>query len=102
MFRFALVRTLTLLVTLALASGAAAENRVTLDVKDADVRDVLQSLKTQCAVKNMIIDKEVPASSATFYLRDVPCETAFKVVFRTFDLAAAPIENSVLRVSPSR
>jgi type II secretory pathway component HofQ len=100
-FRFALVR--TLLIILALASGsAAAENKVTLDVKDADVRDVLQSLKTQCAIKNMIIDKEVPASSATFYLHDVPCETAFKVVFRTFDLAAEPIENSVLRVSPSR
>jgi len=103
-FRFALVR--TLIVILALVSGAAAasaaEQKVTLDVKDADVRDVLQSLKTQCAVKNMIIDKEVPASAATFYLRDVPCETAFKVVFRTFSLAAAPIENSVLRVSPSR
>ena len=100
MFRFALVRTI-LFVILALASGAAAaEKRVTLDVKDADVRDVLQSLKTQCAVKNMIIDKEVPSSSATFYLRDVPCETAFKVVFRTFSLAAEPVENSVLRVSP--
>ena len=96
MFRFALVR--TLLVILALASGA--EKTVTLDVKDADVREVLQSLKTQCAIKNMIIDKEVPSSSATFYLHDVPCETAFKVVFRTFDLAAEPIENSVLRVSP--
>jgi len=100
-FRFALVR--TLLIILALASGpaaSAAEHKVTLDVKDADVRDVLQSLKTQCAIKNMIIDKEVPASSATFYLRNVPCETAFKAVFRTFNLAAEPIENSVLRVSP--
>jgi type II secretory pathway component HofQ len=98
-FRYALVR--TLLVILALASRvAAAEKTVTLDVKDADVREVLQSLKTQCAIKNMIIDKEVPSSSATFYLRDVPCETAFKVVFRTYNLAAEPIENSVLRVSP--
>jgi type II secretory pathway component HofQ len=101
-FRFALVRTLLIILALASGSAAAAENKVTLDVKDADVRDVLQSLKTQCAIKNMIIDKEVPASSATFYLHDVPCETAFKVVFRTFDLAAEPIESSVLRVSPSR
>ena len=100
MFRFALVR--TLLVILALASGAAPQSKVSLDVKDADVREVLQSLKTQCAIKNMIIDKEVPASAATFYLRDVPCETAFKVVFRTYNLAAEPIENSVLRVSPAR
>ena len=37
-----------------------------LDVKDADVRDVLQSLKQQCGIKNMIIDKEVPAATATF------------------------------------
>jgi type II secretory pathway component GspD/PulD (secretin) len=99
-FRFALVRTLLIILALASGPASAAEHKVTLDVKDADVRDVLQSLKTQCAIKNMIIDKEVPASSATFYLRDVPCETAFKAVFRTFNLAAEPIENSVLRVSP--
>ena len=95
------MRSLALIAALALASGAAAasaagkrsaaesgsRSTVTLDVKDADVRDVLQSLKTQCGVKNMIIDKDV-AGKATFYLRDVPCETAFRVVLRTFRLAA--------------
>ena len=71
-----------------------------LDVKDADVRDVLQSLKQQCGIKNMIIDKEVPAATATFYFREVPCETAFRAVFRTFNLAYDPQPNSVLRMSP--
>jgi len=98
------VRILLVLAILALASGAAgsqpAENTVTLDVKDADVRDVLQSLKQQCGIKNMIIDKEVPAATATFYFREVPCETAFRAVFRTFNLAYEPQPNSVLRVSP--
>ena len=60
---------------------------VTLDVKDADLREVLQSLKTQCGIKNMIIDRDVEGR-ATFYFHDVPCETAFRVVFRTFNLSA--------------
>ena len=77
----------------------AKPKTVTLDVKDAEVRDVLQSLKTQCGIKNMIIDREVGGSRATFYLRDVPCETAFRAVFRTFNLAAEPQPNSLVRVS---
>jgi type II secretory pathway component HofQ len=106
------VKTL-LLALLVLASGAAAAPgrriddggrsgrrfTVTLDVKDADVRDVLQSLKTQCGIRNMIVDKEVGGVAATFKFRDVPCETAFRVVFRTFGLASQPPVNAVLQVS---
>lgn len=82
---------------LAASTATAAPKRVTLDVKDADVRDVLQSLKAQCGVKNLIVDREV-SGAATFVLRDVPCETAFNVVFRTFSLAFDPELNSVLHV----
>jgi type II secretory pathway component HofQ len=82
------VRSIALILLLAASTVSAKPKTVTLDVKDADVRDVLQSLKTQCGVKNMIIDKDM-AGKATFYLRDVPCETAFRVVLRTFNLAAA-------------
>lgn len=78
-----------------------AQPVVTLDVKDADVRDVLHSLKQQCGIKNMIVDKEVGGVAATFKFTEVPCATAFKVVFRTFGLASEPPVNSVLRVSPS-
>lgn len=82
------MRSLVLFLLLCAATAVSAKSRtVTLDVKDADVREVLSSLKTQCGIKNMIIDKEV-AGKATFYLREVPCETAFRIVFRTFNLAA--------------
>jgi len=84
---------------LAASTMSAKPKSVTLDVKDADVRDVLQSLKTQCGIRNMIIDREVGGIAATFYLHDVPCETAFRVVFGTFNLASEPPVNSVLRVS---
>ena len=93
------MKTIVLAFLLAASTVSAKPKNVTLDVKDADVRDVLQSLKVQCEIKNMIIDKDVAGKGATFYLRDVPCETAFRVVFRTFDLASEPEVNSVLRVS---
>jgi hypothetical protein len=88
------------LVTLAVvlcASASAAPSRVNLDVKDAEARDVLLSLKKQCGIRNMLIDKEV-RGKATFYLRDVPCETAFRVVFRTYGLASDPDIPDVLAV----
>ena len=94
------MRILLLAILLAASTVSAKPRTVTLDVKNADVRDVLQSLKNQCAIKNMIIDKEVPAATATFYFREVPCQTAFRAVFRTFNLASDPQPSSVLRVSP--
>ncbi len=93
------MKTLLLAMLLAASTVSAKPNTVTLDVKDADVRDVLQSLKTQCGIRNMIVDKEVGGVAATFKFRDVPCETAFRVVFRTFGLASQPPVNSVIRVS---
>jgi len=67
------------------------ENRdkltVTLDVKDEDVRDILKSMQKQCAIKNLAIDPQVQGK-ATFYLRNVPCTSAFDIVLRTFGLRA--------------
>jgi hypothetical protein len=88
-------------VLLGLAAGpwSAAADRpsVTLDVKDADVREILLSLKRQCGVKNLLIDDDV-AGAGTIYFRDVPCETAFKVVFRQFALAGQIEPSSVVTV----
>ena len=86
----------TVLVILALAAATVASAKpapakpktVTLDVKDADVRAVLQSLQQQCGIKNLVIDREV-SGTATFYFREVPCPTAFRVVLRTYGLAVA-------------
>jgi type II secretory pathway component HofQ len=92
------VRSLALfLVVLGAASASAAGKTVTLDVKDAEVRDVLASMKEQCGIRNMVIDPDVKGSGATLKFRDVPCETAFRVVLRQFGLTAQ-YEPSLTRV----
>jgi hypothetical protein len=87
------VQPLALLVTLALAATATAAPKaksrtVTLDVKDAEAREVLQSMRKQCGIKNMVIDPDVHAGGASFYFKQVPCETAFRVVLRTYGLTS--------------
>jgi len=79
------------------AAPEKASRSVTLDVKDADVRDILASLREQCGIRNMLIDDDV-AGAGTVYFRDVQCETAFRVVFRQFALAGRIEPNSVVTV----
>ena len=77
-----------ILAALILAATAAAPAKtVTLDVKDAEPRVVLKAMQKQCGIKNLIIDPDVPKTAATFYFREVPCDTAFRVVLRTYGLA---------------
>ena len=81
------MKTIGLLMLLTLAPALdAAERKVTLDVKDADVRDVLQTMKQQCGIRNMVIDPEVKGRGARLIFRDVPCSTAFRIVLRQFRL----------------
>lgn len=82
------MKTLALLLMLT-GSAAAAEPVVTLHEKDGDVREILKSMQKQCGIRNMVIDKDV-AGKATLYFKEVPCSTAFKVVFRVFGLAGQP------------
>ena len=70
---------------------------VTLDVKDEDVRNILKSMQKQCAIKNLAIDPQVQGK-ATFYVRDLPCPTAFDVVLRTFGLRAVNYSSSLTAV----
>ena len=96
----------TLLLTLALLGGAAATSAaeaptVTLDVKEADVRDILASMKEQCRIKNMVIDPDVKGSGATLKFREVPCDTAFRIVFRQFGLTGK-FEPDMTTVEPRR
>ncbi len=81
------VKLVPLALMLLLFAAAAKPPAVTLDVKDEDVRVILKSMQKQCAIKNLIIDPNV-SGSGTFYFKDVPCRTAFDVVFRTMGLAA--------------
>jgi type II secretory pathway component GspD/PulD (secretin) len=70
---------------------------VTLDVKDEDVRDILKSMQKQCAIKNLAIDPQVQGKG-TFYLRNMPCASAFDVVLRTFGLRAVNYSASLTAV----
>ena len=81
-----------LLTVALLAAVPAAGATVTLDVKDADLRVVLESMRQQCGIKNLIIDPEVKGES-TLLFREVPCETAFKVVFRQHGLTGQISQN---------
>lgn len=91
---------LVLALTLAAVMPAQAADAptVTLDVKDEDVRVILRSMQKQCGIRNLLIDKEVQGK-ASLYIRDVPCENAFRVVFRQFSLAGTVDEN-IVHVSP--
>ena len=84
----------------AILLAAAMQKTVTLDVKDARVRDVLKSMQKQCAVKNLVVDPDVPEGSATFYLKDVPCPKAFDVVLSTYKLKAVTYSDSLTSVEP--
>jgi len=70
---------------------------VTLDVKDAEVRDILKSMQRQCAIKNLIVDPDVQGKG-TFFIHDVPCATAFDIVFRTMRLKAVTYSNTLTAV----
>jgi hypothetical protein len=86
-----------------LAADAARPRTVTMDVKDAEARDVLRSMQKQCGIKNMLVDPEVQElKGATFKFTEVPCDVAFRVVFRTFGLAGVIHPNSIVTVKPRR
>lgn len=70
---------------------------VTLDVKDEDIRTILKSMQTQCAIRNLVLDRDVQGKG-TFLFDRVPCRTAFDVVFRTMGFASVDYGNSVVTV----
>jgi type II secretory pathway component HofQ len=94
------------LLALAPLTAHAAEKQekeptVTLDVKDEDIREVLKSMKEQCGIRNLLIDKDVNGRTM-FYFQDVPCTRAFDVVARTMSLAYDIEPNSVVNVKIRR
>ena len=93
------MRVLALLLAAALTLPAGADSKkestVTLDVKDEDVRVILESMRKQCGIRNMLIDKEV-AGKGLIYFNEVPCTTAFKVVFAQFGLTGQVEPNIVV------
>jgi type II secretory pathway component HofQ len=94
----------SLLLAILLCGTAAAtpQKTVTLNVKNAEVVDVLQSLKKQCGVKNLIIDPGVGGQVGSLYVKNVPCSTAFSLVLRMSGLDAKIYDNSLVHVGAQR
>jgi type II secretory pathway component GspD/PulD (secretin) len=107
------VKTFLIALLIAAPSFAATEKKVedsrprlspltvTLDVKDAEVRDILKSMQQQCAIKNLVIDPQVQGKG-TFFIRDVPCRTAFDIVLRTLGLKSVTDSNTLTAVERRR
>lgn len=74
-----------------------SERKVTIDVKDAEVRVILKDLQKQCGVKNLMIDPEVQGKG-TFLFKDVPCPQAWNTVLRSLGLDSRIYTNSVVTV----
>jgi hypothetical protein len=77
------------------------EPTVALDVKDEEITKILESMKTQCGIKNLVIDRDVQGKG-TFLFDNVPCRKAFDIVFRTMGLASVDYGNSVVTVGTRR
>ncbi|HEX9460746.1 MAG TPA: hypothetical protein VGA84_16475 [Thermoanaerobaculia bacterium] len=96
------VRPVLLIASLLLVCSAAIAAPVkhavvTLDVKDADIHDVLKSIQKQCGIRNLIIDPGV-TGGGTFLFRNVPCRTALDTVLRVNGLAATSDSGTVVAV----
>lgn len=88
-----------LLVCSAAIAAPAKHPGVTLDVKDADVHDVLKSIQKQCGIRNLIIDPGV-TGGGTFLFRNVPCRTALDTVLRANGLAVTSDSGNLVAVRP--
>src|SRR6476661_6046151 len=76
---------------------SSGEPTVTLDVKDAEARDILKSMQHQCGIKNLMIDPQVQGSG-TFMFNQVPCRQAFSIVLQSMGLAAQTYSNNIVSV----
>jgi type II secretory pathway component GspD/PulD (secretin) len=74
-----------------------ADRTVTLDVKDAEVKEIFKSMQKQCGIKNVVLDPNVQGKG-TFYFHQVPCRTAFPIVLRTLGLQATNSTEAMLAV----
>lgn len=79
------------------ATSLPSERRVTIDVKDAEARVILEDLQKQCGVRNLMIDPEVQGKG-TLLFRDVPCPQAWNTALRSLGLDFRIYANSVVTV----
>lgn len=90
---------LVLLASLSTASARAAASRVSIDVRDADLSDVLNLLSSQAHV-NVVTDASVRPQRVTLHLRDVTFDDALTVLLESHALQVRR-EGNVLIVGAS-
>ncbi len=78
-----------------------SEPRLALDVKDAEVHEIMKIVKQQCGIRNLIIDPDV-SGKGTFLFKDVPCSVGLRTIVRSLELALEIDENSTVVVNRSR
>ncbi|HEV3157012.1 MAG TPA: secretin N-terminal domain-containing protein [Candidatus Baltobacteraceae bacterium] len=97
-----LVAAFTCAVVLATGSSTFAappDHAISLDLRNAEVVDVLRLLALE-SQRNIVIDHSVHTSRATIHLQNVSFDTALRVVSEAYDLQVHE-EGSVLIVSSS-
>jgi type II secretory pathway component HofQ len=82
-------------------AASSADLKVTIDVKDAEARVILEDLRKQCGVKNLMIDPDVKGTG-TFLFKDVPCSQAWGIVLRSMGLDSRIYSNSVVTVGSQK
>jgi hypothetical protein len=80
---------------------SSGEPVVTLDVKDAEAREILKSMQRQCGIKNLMIDPQVQGTG-TFLFNQVPCRQAFTIVLQSMGLAAQTYSNNIVSVGAAQ
>jgi type IV pilus assembly protein PilQ len=89
--------TATLILLLALSQAPDAETSIDIDVKEADVLDVLRLL-AEVGELNLVADPDV-SCKATLKLTDVPWPQVFELVLRTCGLAQDRMGDNLVRVA---
>lgn len=64
----------------------ASKMKITLDLRDTELRDVFRMLGSHLK-KNVIIDPSLPPALVTMTLKNVPLSEAFDYLMRTYDIA---------------
>ena len=80
---------------------STGEPSVTLDVKDAEAREILKSMQRQCGIRNLMIDPQVQGTG-TFLFNQVPCRQAFTIVLQSMGLAAQTYSNNIVSVGAAQ
>jgi type II secretory pathway component HofQ len=82
-------------VFLRTAEPLSAGEPISLDLKDADIRDVIRTFGALARL-NVVVDPEVNGS-VTIRLHDVPWDRALEVILRSNGLGSV-LEGNVLRI----